>query len=151
MTTLYTGVLLLDVLRVLAEAPEDQRAQYEAFTGNKWSIDGVAKHIVGLTGPKWTIALPNKPVAVAGYVPIAPGVYRDWMVTTGEPISISKHVREVMEDMLKLGARRLECVSLASRVRAHRWYGTIGYELEGTMRKYGTGGEDALLFSRVEK
>jgi hypothetical protein len=49
------------------------------------------------------------------------------------------------------GARRLECVSLASRSQAHRWYATIGLTFEGTLRQYAANGEDAKLFSRVRK
>jgi hypothetical protein len=54
-----------------------------------------------------------------------------------------------MDFMLRETAHRLQCVSLASRIHAHRWYRPLGLRLEGTLAGYGVNGEDALMYSRL--
>jgi len=96
----------------------------------------------------------DEPILVAGFSELRPGVYQDWALTTPEAWtthwrSVTKMARRVMDEMLRRGAHRLQCVSLASRIHAHRWYRPLGLELEGTLRSYGANGEDALMFSRL--
>jgi hypothetical protein len=91
---------------------------------------------------------------VAGFDQIRPGVWQDWLLSTPAAWdkywrSVTKISRRVMDEMLQQGAHRLQCVSLASRIHAHRWYRPLGLEREGLLRAYGVNGEDAVMYSRL--
>jgi hypothetical protein len=121
--TVYRNPTLVDFLRVANELPPDEREQFEAFTGEAFNQ-------------------------------LRPGVWQDWMFSTPEAWSkhwrgVTKIARRVMDFMLQGEAHRLQCVSLASRIHAHRWYRPLGLEQEGTLRGYGVNGEDAIMFARL--
>lgn len=146
---------LLDFLQVTESCPQDEREQIEAFTGEKFDARRIAAVLFLKSGPKWVLCCDGKPLSVAGFDELRPGVWQDWMVNTPESFdathwrTVTRYVRRVMDAMVKTDAHRLQCVSLASRIHAHKWYRVLGYTYEGTLRGYGAGGEDALMFSRT--
>lgn len=152
---LHPGVSLIDAILVCNRVPEDEREQYTVFTGQPYNMEDAAISAVSAPGVKWTIMDDERtPIAIGGFVPLRPGVLQDWMHST--PLAWDRHgravtrlCRRVMDELLRTDAHRLQCVSLRSRTAAHRWYGALGLELEGTLCGYGTNGEDALIFSRV--
>lgn len=151
---LYTNPQLVDFLIVLDNLPADEIQQYEAFTGQKWDPQEVAAAYSLHPGPKWLGAVEGKPVCIAGFELIRPGVWQDWLfstpaVWTDHWRTATKLCRKVMDLMLQKEAHRLQCVSLASRTAAHRWYRPLGYTQEGILRHYGAHGEDAVMFSRI--
>lgn len=154
---LYRTPKLLDYLHICHHMEIDQREQIEAFTGQPYDVETAAMGFASLAGPAWLMCEDEKPIGAAGFTMIRRGVWQDWMATTPrcwEPDvwrTTTKHVKRVMDAMLKTEAHRLQCVSLASRIHAHKWYRVIGLELEGPLRAYGAGGEDALMFARVRK
>ena len=148
-----------DFIQVCARMPDDERAQLEAFTGQQYDIDGAAIGNFMAPGPKWGARLDRLPIAIGGFVPQRPGVYRDFMLTTAEAWQTWFHVtracRRLMDGMLlSPGVHRLECVTpaarLSSRPEIQRWYKVLGYEPEATLRRYCADGEDAIMFSRVQ-
>lgn len=152
--TLYRNPKLIDFLQVCSRVPEDEREQYEAFTGEKFDPEYVAAVYSLRPGPAWVGAVDDKPIAIAGFDIIRPGVWQDWMFSTPEVWTTywretTKVVRRLMGVVLQQEAHRLQCVSLASRIHAHRWYRPLGLVLEGTLRSYGVNGEDALMFARL--
>lgn len=152
----YRNPKLIDFLQVCSRLPEDEREQYEAFTGEKFDPEYVAAVYSLRPGPAWVGVVDGTPIAVAGFDMIRPGVWQDWMFSTPDAWTahwreVTKLVRRTMGLMLQEGAHRLQCVSLASRIHAHRWYRPLGLELEGTLRGYGVNGEDALMFARLRK
>lgn len=148
------GVTLIDLLQICFQLPPDEREQYEAFTGESYLPETLAVRLYSAAGPKWTITADDVPVFAAGFLELRPGVWQDWAATTPAVWAdhwrpVTRIVRGVMDEMLQTRAHRLQCVSLASRVLAHRWYGPLGLEREGPLRGYGANGEDAIMFARL--
>lgn len=153
--TLYRNPTLFDFIEVCYALPADEREQYEAFSGRPYDPNVVATQFFLKDCPKWVLCADDKPIAVAGFVCIRPGVWEDWMFST--PAAWDKHwrtvtkkVREVMNGMLVKDAHRLQCISLKSRIQAHKWYRVLGLVLEGELEGYGVNGENALIFKRMK-
>lgn len=150
----YRNPSVVDFLMVCTELQADEIEQFEAFTGEAFDAHRLAAAYSLRPGPAWAICADGKTIAVAGFDQIRPGVWQDWMFST--PVAWSDHwrgltkiARKVMDGMLQGGAHRLQCVSLASRVHAHRWYRPLGLVREGTLHGYGVNGEDAIMFARL--
>lgn len=147
---------LSDILLICDRLPEDEREQWEAFTGQTFDRDTMALQIASKSGPSWVLCGDGNLICAAGYDYVRPGVWQDWMINTPEAFgqhwrSTTKHVRRGMDAMLdQTDAHRLQCISLASRIHAHRWYAVLGLAPEGTLRAYGANGEDAIMFARVK-
>lgn len=151
---LHEGTTLTEMLLVAHSMPADEQEQYEAFTGLEYVAEDAAAKWYMLPGPKWTIYGDGTPIVVAGFVELRPGVWQDWLFSTPTAWtrhwrSVTKHCRRVMDGMLQGPAHRLQCISLASRVQAHRWYRTLRLEREATIHAYGVNGEDAVMFYRL--
>lgn len=159
MTEVVYQPLLGDFIQVCARMPADERAQLEAFTGQPYDIDGAAIGNFTAPGPKWGARVDGVPVAIGGFVPQRPGVYRDFMLTTPEAwvtgFQLTRVCRRLMDAMLlSPDVHRLECVApvarLSSRPEIQRWYRVLGYEPEATLRRYCADQGDAVMFSRVK-
>jgi hypothetical protein len=153
--TVYRNPGLGDFLAVCLRLPEDEREQFEVFTGEAYDAARVAAAFSLRDGPSWVVMDGKIPIIVAGFDMIRPGVWQDWLFSTPEAWdalhwrSVTKICKKAMDALLRTDAHRLQCVSLASRIHAHRWYRPLGLTLEGTLRGYGVNGEDALMFSRL--
>jgi hypothetical protein len=158
MIVVYTDPLLLDFIKVCLNMPQDERDQLEAFTGEKFNIDGAAIGNFTVAGPKWVIKADDEPICIGGFVPQRPGVYRDFMLTTPQAwdhwFAVTRVARRAMDGMLKNGAHRLECVApaarLAYRPEIERWYSVLNYKKEAPLWRYCADGTDAVMFSRVK-
>lgn len=151
----YKNPTLTDYLQILPRLPEDEVIQYEAFSGRNFDVEEVAAIYSLHQGPRWVLVADGTPIVIAGFDEIRSGVWQDWLFSTPEAWSPShwrrttRECKRTMKVMLQTVAHRLQCVSLASRLDAHRWYGALGLELEGRLSRYGAGGQDALIFARV--
>lgn len=156
MIQLYNDPFLLDFLKVAARMPQDEREQIEAFTGQKYDLDGIAVGNFTVPGPKFVIKADGEPICVGGFVPQRPGVFRDFMLTTPEAwekhwFGVTRVCRHAMDWMLNTKqAHRLECISHHSRTKAFRWYEVLGYNREATLYGFCANGADAIIFSRVK-
>lgn len=155
---IYTNPLLLDFIKVCINMPQDEREQLEAFTGQPYDIDGAALGNYTTLGPKWVAKINGEPVAIGGFVPQRPGVWRDFMLTTAAAwenwFPLTRASRRAMNAMfLSKQAHRLECIApvarLAARPEIEKWYKLLGYNKEATLYGYCANGADAILFSRV--
>jgi hypothetical protein len=151
---LKSGTSLVDLLWICHKLPTDEREQWEVLTGMEYEPDRMASEFFNRPHPKWTVFAGDEPIMAAGFSELRPGVWQDWALTTPAAWDthwrgVTKAAKRVMDFMLREHAHRLQCVSLASRIHAHRWYRPLGLELEGTLRSYGVNGEDALMFSRL--
>ena len=152
---LYTNPRLADFYLVCHSLCEDEREQYRAFAGEDFDPEVVAAAYHLRECPKWVLSTDAGPVVVGGFDMIRPGVWQDWLFSTPAAWSpenwrgVTRACRRVMDAMLNSQGHRLQCLSLASRTRAHRWYRPLGLQLEGTLRGYGVNGEDALMFARL--
>lgn len=153
---LFQKPTLSDYLMICDRLPVDEREQYEAFTGQSYDRDIMATGLYQKTGPAWLLTANGIPLCAAGYDYIRPGVWQDWMVNTPEAFgehwrTVTKHCRRGMTALLdQTSAHRLQCVSLANRKVAHKWYAVLGLASEGTLKNYGANGEDAIMFARVK-
>lgn len=155
---LYSNPSITTILLVCGQLCADEIRQIEVSSGTPYDPQQIAVNHYCLSGPKWfTSDGENDPISVAGYTMIRPGVWRDWMLNTPKAFdkdhwrSTTKYVKRVMDDMLEHHAHRLECVCLADRTEAHRWYSVLGLRKEVTMQRWGAHGEDAVQFSRIRK
>lgn len=155
---LYKNPSLVDFIRVCQLLPDDERQQLEAFTGEVYNAEQVAAsfYLRSRAGLCWVLATDSAPLAIAGYEMVRTGVWQDWLLSTPDAWTyhwrtITKRCNEAMTAMLKTEAHRLQCVSLASRIHAHRWYRTIKLREEGTLQAYGAHGENAIMFARVRE
>ena len=152
---LYTNPQLADFYMVCHALCEDEREQYRAFAGEDYDPATMAAAYFLRDCPKWVLVGESGPLVIGGFDMIRPGVWQDWLFSTPEAWSppywrsVTKACRRVMDGMLNSQAHRLQCLSLASRTRAHEWYRPLGLRLEGTLREYGVNGEDALMFARL--
>lgn len=155
MIQVYRDPQLFDFLAVCHELQADQIEQIEAFSGTKYNPDAIAAQYYLSAGPRWAAVKDDKVLAVAGFHSVAPGVWQDWMFSTEECWApenwypMTRIVRRALTAMLKVDAHRLQCVSLASRIHAHKWYSCLGLRLESTLQAYGANGENALMFVRL--
>ena len=145
---------LIEFLQVLHKLPQDEKDWWACTGGQPFDAQKAAAQMVVRDDPAWVLYADEEPIAIAGFTEVRPGVWQDWMFST--PVAWTDHWREVskqcrrgIDALLREGAHRVQCISLASRTEAHRWYRVLGYELEGRLRAYGAGGEDALIFSKV--
>lgn len=155
MIEVFTNPLLLDFIKVCIAMPQDERDQLESFSGQPYNIDSTAVGNFCVEGPKWVIKADGEPIVIGGFALQRTGVWRDFMLTTPEAwthhwFPVTRICRRIMNAMFASGqAHRLECVTLASRVQAIKWYRVLGYTLEATLPRYCADGKDAISFSRV--
>lgn len=165
----YNQPWMTDFIQVCAQIPEDERAQVEAMTGEKYDLDSAAVGNFMAPGPKWVIKVAeddeafatgnSTPIIIGGFVPQRPGVYRDFLLTT--PLAWDKYgfqvtriCRRIMDAVLMTHAHRLECIVPAARVESRpelaKWYRILGYTQEGRHHGYCASGADAISFARVK-
>lgn len=153
MISLVPDVTVIDFLMVCQELREDERRQIEASTGVPYDFKKVVELMCMAPAPRWAVLEDGKPIALIGYTQQRPGVWRDWMLSTDavwkKPIAITRICRLIMKTMEDNGAHRLECISMASREMAHKWYRSVGLKFEGILQKWGANGEDAMIFARL--
>jgi hypothetical protein len=162
MIQVFNDPLLLDFIRVAISLPEDERAQIEAFVGQKYDIDSVAIGNYQVPGPKYVIKDVDKDVilAVGGFKQQRPGVWRDYMLTGPAAwekeywFQTTRICRRALDIMFQSKqAHRLECITPLARLKARpeieRWYRYLGYQREGIRHGYCANGADAVAFARV--
>lgn len=169
MIIVFNDPLLLDFLKVCDQMPDDERAQVEAVSGEKYDVDKAAIGNFTAPGPKWVVKEGTEedfhnglaqPLMVGGFVPQRPGVWRDFLISTPKAwdkehfFQMTRTCRRAMDAMLYSGqAHRLECIvpaaRLESRPELRRWYTLLGYNEEGPRYGYYANGGDAIGFSRV--
>ena len=123
--------------------------RHEIFSTRWPEEDGLEAFVedVMSTGPvSWVSGL-DEPIACFGCKPLWPGVWSMWLFATdrfpeiGLPMT-KMIVRHIVPMLFANGAHRLECRSMEGHVEAHRWLEALGAKREGTLRRYGRGGQD---------
>jgi hypothetical protein len=157
MIQFFNNPLLLDYVAVALRMSDDEKLQLAAMCGGKYDVDGIAAGNYMQPGHKWVMKDGERALVVGGYAPVRPGVFCDWMLSDHEVWTtprywraLTRFAKGVLDTMLSSGqAHRLECLSLASRTGAHRWYRAIGLRYESCQVRGGANGEDVFMFSRV--
>lgn len=159
MITVLPDPVLIHWINVVLNMPQDQRDHFKAVTGHDYDVDGIAVGNFMVQGPKFAIMKDDRALAVGGFAPQRPGVFRDFFLSVPEAFNAENHravtrlCRSLMDKMLANGAHRLECVVPVARVeqmpKLHRWYRILGYHQEARHYGYCADGGDAFTYSRV--
>lgn len=94
-------------------------------------------------------------VCSAGATKVFGGTYEVWAYTS---TLIEKYRRPVHEAAKKLlestfsipSVRRMQASVNSEHPAAVRWIEHLGFEFEGTLKRYGVNGEDFLMYARVK-
>lgn len=114
--------------------------------------EALARGTLAAGGLQWVVWLNDLPVASLGAAPVLPGLWSAWFYATDEWLAAAGDThrwvcRVLRPALLRLGARRVECLSLAGHDTAHRWLRALGAREEGTLRQRGRNGEDFVMFA----
>jgi hypothetical protein len=140
------------VLAVIKEMPENEKVLFKAMTGDDFDAENMLVALADLPGTHHLFWVGEKPVAVGGFIPQRPGVFRTWFIAPeatwkehGRDVTDS--CRELIKGLLDDGlAHRIETVTLADRAEARAWYERIGLNYESTQPGYGSNGEEAVMY-----
>jgi hypothetical protein len=96
----------------------------------------------------------NEPVGAAATTLRMPGVMFAWALLTEKiapagMVIATKAIREATNELLSNGCRRVETTARVGFPQAHRWLLMLGFEAEGTMRRFAEDGADHIMYSRV--
>lgn len=140
------------VLAVLKQMPEDEKTLFKSMTGDDFDAENVLVAMADLPGMHHLFWVGDKPIAVGGFIPQRKGVFRTWFIAPDATWvehgdALTESCKGLIYGMLTDGlAHRIETVTLADRVKAQAWYAQIGLTFESTQRKYGSSGEDAVMY-----
>lgn len=96
----------------------------------------------------------DTPTAALGACLVRPGVFSVWMFATNDWPHVAAGVtrwchRALRPTLLRSGAHRAECQSLASHATAHRWLERFGFTREAVMPGWGKRRETFVQFAWV--
>lgn len=145
---------LLEIAKVAFAIHDLDKREYEAFRGVQYDPERVAAELYSAPGPKWALFADDYVLCVAGFIPVRPGVWDTWMLADPRafaefPKQTTENVRWALDFMLQNGAHRLQCLCLADRIKAQKWYRTLGLSQESLKTAFGAHGEDALMFVKL--
>jgi RimJ/RimL family protein N-acetyltransferase len=93
--------------------------------------------------------------AAAGFGKVCQGNWEVWCYTTTLFPKYGRQIHRAVKSMIEIffqsdDVRRLQTSVDATHPKAERWVQKLGFEYEGTQRKYGPNGEDYRIYSRVK-
>lgn len=131
-----------------------RQADREEIFATRWrdDPDDVARDSLAAPGFKWMAVRDGVPEAVVGVRPMWPGVWCAWAYGTPQFQQVSRHLtrhiqRVIMPALVLARAHRLEAHSIVTHVEAHQWLEYLGAARERTIREFGKGGEDFIVFA----
>jgi hypothetical protein len=146
---------LRDIAYVTANLRPEDRGEIRASADLTSTVEAALIAFETSKGWCWTVKIAGQPVAAFGAAEtsqLTPHIRTAWAFGTRRfrrtVPAISRFARAEWPDRLAgEGVRRLEARSLAGHDIAHRWLAALGARLEGRLERYGTGGEDFMLWS----
>ncbi len=92
------------------------------------------------------------PVAAIGAAEVTPGCFEMWLFATDAwPVvarAVARHAfGRLIPALLAAGGRRGQCLSLSTRLDAHRFLERLGFLREGELRARGRNGETFFLYA----
>ena len=109
---------------------------------------------IGTSYPTYTYLVDEEPAAVFGVVPMSTTSAEIWSITSDtideHPIAYvrwSKHV--IKQTMDSMGLVRLQAVCLVIHDISKRWLESLGFNVEGIMRKYDSKQNDYYMMARI--
>lgn len=156
--TAIRPTMLIDVITVCNDLPEDEIEQIEAFSEYAFDPQDMAVLVMSMPCTKWTgyDVETGVPIVVAGFAQIGPSLYRSFMLASNLAwaeygVQVTIACRRAVKELIKGKQHiRLETMCLASRDKARAWYLRIGLEYESTLPAYGAAGETAVLYTKTQ-
>ncbi len=148
------------VAAIAKELPTSERELFTAQTGASFDVEEflvTLAEIVGDAPHQYTFWAGENPVAVGGFLPQRPGVFRTWFMApewawAEHGADLTERCRAIIQELFAAGlAHRIETVTLAHREEARAWYERIGLTFEALHPGYGANGEDAVTYVAVRK
>ena len=124
-----------------SEAKQDQR-MYKQFA-----------RIRSLSGPAYSFYYQDKLLFCCGMIILRPGVGSTWIVCDkaikGFGIEVLHYSKMFVDETIKKCKLHRVQAEIKSSIRLyHQFIKRLGFQEEGTMRKYGLDGSDYILYSR---
>jgi hypothetical protein len=146
---------LRDIAYVTANLRQEDRREIRASADLASTVEAAVVAFETSTDWCWTAQIDGQPVAAFGTAatsPLTPHIRAAWAFGTKRlrravPAIGRMALAEWPRRLAGEGVRRLEVRSLSDHDIAHRWLASLGARLEGTLERYGTGGEDFQLWS----
>ena len=92
-------------------------------------------------------------IAILGGVMILEGVMLVWALVSDKirkyPVEFHKTVKGLIDYQMDRGVRRMQLTVKSSYEMGARWAEALGFQREGTMRKYHPDGSDSFLYART--
>lgn len=138
----------LDITKLTAEDIEEFKAQNPNFSGN-FNMTTIE------SGPCYCGRTGGKIIGVGGVVIFWPGVGEAW--SSYSPAALANHRREVFaysKKFLEIAEQTHELWRIQAIINpkvSAAWPKHLGFEFEGTLKKYNTDGTDAHIWARVTK
>lgn len=125
--------------------PEDEHIKLSPFFESWVETNALG---AGFTGVKKS---DGKILGIGGIKTISPGVGEAWALFCDEIGTYAKECREYARHYLsglvkEMGLQRLQCIVYADEKLKVRFAKSLGFEMEGTMRKY-QNGRDCVMFA----
>lgn len=123
----------------------------------EWDEDPVSftNKTLAISDCSWIFGL-ERPIATIGAWPVWPGHWRVWMYGTNEFGQIGKRLtkfaqKTIIPAIVVDGFVRAECYSMVGHEEAHKWLRHLGAKPEATVRQYGKGGEDFIVYRWLQE
>lgn len=103
-----------------------------------------------------TVTNKDRPIAIIGLYPISLHVAQVWGFFSDlireRPLSFHKAIMLLIDHKMdRHDLHRIQCSVKAGFNAGVKWANKLGFQCEGTMKKYGPKGEDYYLFARVRE
>jgi hypothetical protein len=101
-----------------------------------------------------TLLIDGRVACCGGIARLWPGLGEAWMLPAelarSKPLALTRTAHRFIDRaMIALSLHRVQCFCQTLDNRAVRWAPALGFQREGTLRRYGTDGTDYEVFSIV--
>jgi hypothetical protein len=132
-------------------AIRDRLQPAQAHLAGEIDGDGYARMLID-NGPAFAVLRDGAPVAAGGVMDDGRGKATAWSLLTPEAGPIMRTITRLVRGFFMAGQwRRAEIMVRADHIEGWRWARLLGFEFEGTLRKWGADGADYHVFSIIKE
>jgi hypothetical protein len=128
--------------------------EHEQELLRSWGDYQVRLGLFSKVGPAWTIFKDGRFISAGGVIPLCCHVGEAWQFPSKElgkhKIGYGRIYRERVEAILAAGRfKRIQTSCLNDELH-NRWMQFLKFEKEGVLRGFGNGGEDFVMYARLQ-
>lgn len=137
----------------------DEIAQHCALRGipvSQYDPEQAVRSLAAQNGMEFAMVAANgAPIAAGGFDYLRPGVFECWAIGTPAGWQVhwrplTTYCRQLIDELLRTDAHRVQTVALASRTAAHEWYERgLRMQREGVLRGFFSDGQDGIMFAKT--